>query len=47
MVGKVMNLEAKEVESVLCKHFQNYKPKVIYCIIDKLIDTRFFHEEDG
>mmetsp|Transcript_15584 Transcript_15584/g.10950 ORF Transcript_15584/g.10950 Transcript_15584/m.10950 type:complete len:124 (+) Transcript_15584:2062-2433(+) len=46
MVGKVMKNEVMEVENVLRQHFRNYKPKVIYCMIDKLVDTRFFHEED-
>mmetsp|Transcript_85449 Transcript_85449/g.117882 ORF Transcript_85449/g.117882 Transcript_85449/m.117882 type:complete len:103 (+) Transcript_85449:739-1047(+) len=46
MIHKVMQYESSKIIAELGDYFNGYNPKIIFCMIDKMVDTRFFHEED-
>jgi hypothetical protein len=47
MTVKVQNHEVKVITDVLENTAQGYKPKIIYCLVDRNIQHRLFARENG
>ena len=47
MTTKIEQLEIKVITDMLQNTTPGYKPKIIYCLVDRNTNLRLFHKENG
>jgi hypothetical protein len=46
-VEKVMRAEINQVQEAIKQSAPNYDPKLVYCLVNKKVTTRFFEKTNG